>query len=317
MKVLVTGGAGFIGSHVAEQLVSTGNSVRIIDNFSMGKVENIEHFLTKIELIQEDFRDKDVLGEALKDIEVIFHLAAMVSVPESINNPSLCHETNVMGPFNLLKTAHEMGVRRVVLSSSSAVYGESNVLSKTEGLPFDLRSPYAASKAQMELEAKMFTNVYGLETVCLRYFNVYGPRQNPNSQYAAVIPNFINNVVKKQSPIIYGDGKQTRDFIHVSDVVRANLLAADVNEAVGKVFNVGTGRSVSLNELIHIISQIVGEEIKPIYTEPRPGDIQHSNADIEQAKRVLCFKPTVGLHEGLSSIFEDFIAKETAVVTVE
>ena len=303
---LITGGAGFIGSNIAEKLVSMGQQVRIIDNLTTGKLNNINHLLPQVDFIKGDIRDELLLSKALESVDTIFHLAAMVSVPASIQEPVLCHEINVTASFNLLKNAKKMDVRRVILSSSSAVYGESKIIPKTEEVQFDLRSPYAASKAQMEMIAQMYSNVYGLETVCLRYFNVFGPRQDPDSQYAAVIPKFINVMAKGQSPIVYGDGEQTRDFVYVSDVVEANMLAAKKTDISGKIFNIASGKSVSLNELVKAINLLIGKSLFPTYAPSRSGDIKYSSADISKANQILGFTPQMNLYSGLKQIITDW-----------
>jgi len=297
-RVVITGGAGFIGSHLAEELAEN-NEVVVIDNLSTGKLENIKHLIDnkKIVFKKGDIRDLDFLKEEFKGVDYVFHQAAIVSVPFSVEDPILTNEVNVNGTLNVLIAARDCGVKKVIYASSCAVYGDNpNLPLKEDMLPMPL-SPYAVTKLAGEYYCQVFTEVYGLPTISLRYFNVYGPRQDANSDYAAVIPKFIKRVLEDKPPIIYGDGKQTRDFIFVKDVVKANIMAAKSN-ATG-VFNIASGKQVSINELANLIIEIMGKDFEPIHQRPRPGDIRHSIADISKAKEKLNFQPEYSLKEGL------------------
>ncbi len=299
-KYLVTGGAGFIGSHIAGELVRKGHSVRIIDNFSTGKRENISSFLNKIELVEADIREFRACRKVVDGVDFVFHQAALTSVPLSIEDPLLTNEINITGTLNLLLASRETKVRRLVFASSAAVYGDDSRLPKTEnmkGLPI---SPYALSKHVGELYCRLFSQLYGLSTVCLRYFNIFGPRQDPFSQYASVIPNFIGKMLKDEKPAVFGDGEQSRDFLYVSNVVDANILAVKASELSGEVFNVAGGEKTTVNILVEELNKVLGKEIKPSYEEPRPGDIKHSYADISKARKMLKYEPTVSFSEGLS-----------------
>jgi len=298
-KYLVTGGAGFIGSHIAEELLHRGHSVRIVDNFSTGKRENIAPFLGKIDLIEGDIKDFEVCQQAVKDMDFVLHQAALTSVPRSIEDPLLTNEVNITGALNLLLASRDAGVRRFVLASSAAVYGDNPGLPKKEnmeGLPL---SPYAASKRMGELYCQVFNRAFGLSTVSLRYFNIFGPRQDPSSQYASVIPNFIGKMLKEEKPVVFGDGEQSRDFLYVSNVVEANILASQAGDVSGEVFNIGSGERTSVNSLVVKLNEVLDKEIKPTYEEPRPGDIKHSYADISKARKMLKYEPSVSFSEGL------------------
>lgn len=298
-KYLVTGGAGFIGSHIAGELVYRGYSVRIVDNFSTGKKENIAPFLGKIDLIEGDIKDFEVCQQAVKDMDFVLHQAALTSVPRSIEDPLLTNEVNITGALNLLLASRDAGVRRFVLASSAAVYGDNPGLPKKEnmeGLPL---SPYAASKRMGELYCQVFNRAFGLSTVSLRYFNIFGPRQDPSSQYASVIPNFIGKMLKEEKPVVFGDGEQSRDFLCVSNVVEANILASQAGDVSGEVFNIGSGERTSVNSLVVKLNEVLDKEIKPTYEEPRPGDIKHSYADISKARKMLKYEPSVSFSEGL------------------
>jgi len=309
MKFLVTGGAGFIGSNITEALVEKGEEVRVIDNLSTGKKENLEPFLDKIEFIEGpegDLCDIEVAKKAVEGVGYIFHEAALPSVPRSVRDPISSNNANVSGTLNLLCAARDAGVKRLVYASSSSVYGESPVLPKKEDMSSEPLSPYAVSKLAGELYCKAFYRVYGLETVSLRYFNVFGPRQDPSSQYAAVIPKFIKAMLKKENPFIYGDGTQTRDFTYVENVVNANLLAIESRDAVGKVFNISYGSSRSINQLVKSLNKILGENIKSKYEKERPGDIMYSRGDISSAENILGYRPKVSLEEGLKKTVDWF-----------
>lgn len=299
---LVTGGAGFIGSNLVEALLEQGHTVRVLDNFSTGKRENLAPFRQRIDLLEGDLTVLGDVRRAVQDVEVVFHQGAIPSVPKSIADPLTSHEANVTGTLNVLIAAREAGVRRVVFASSSSVYGDQNPAApKDEAMPPRPISPYGVAKLAAEHYCRVFYTVYGLETVALRYFNVFGPRQDPASMYAAVIPRFITALLAGRPPVIYGDGEQTRDFTYVGNVVAANLLAAaaPAERVAGEVFNVAMGGQTSLNELVGMLHQIIGCEVSPIYDAPRPGDIRHSRADISKAQRCLKYKPRISLAEGL------------------
>ncbi len=300
-KVVVTGGAGFIGSHLAEKLAGQGCRTIILDNLSTGKMGNIQELLNSdnVEFIRGSVTDLSLLKRLVKDATYVFHLAAIPSVSQSIESPQASHEVNVSGTLNVLLAARENNVKKVVYASSSSVYGDTPTLPKREGMMPHPQSPYAATKLAGEYYCQVFGEVYKLPTVCLRYFNVYGPRQDPDSQYAAAIPRFIESASAGNSPLIFGDGKQTRDFIFVEDAVEANILAAE-SDACG-VFNIGRGESITINHLAKLIIEFVGNKVKPIYQEPRPGDIRHSLADISKAK-AFGYKPGYSLEAGLGEM---------------
>lgn len=296
---LVTGGAGFIGSHVARALVEQGLRVRIIDNLSTGYLDNIAE-VGEVDFINASINDKDALKRALEDVEIVFHQAAIPSVPRSINYPIETHDASVNGTFSLLLAARDCKVRRVVYAASSSVYGDQAESPKRETMRPDPLSPYAVAKLVGEYYCQVFTRSYGLETVSLRYFNVFGPRQDPGSQYSGVISRFILALESGERPVIYGDGEQTRDFTYVSNVVDANLRAAQAPEASGKVFNIANGESVSINEVLETLKKLTGHtEVNAEYAEPRPGDVRDSLADLNAAKSLLGYAPTVGLEAGL------------------
>lgn len=302
-KIVITGGAGFIGSHLAEELAKQ-NEVIIIDDFSSGSEANISTLVNydNVQLIRGSITDSGLLQKALKGIDFVFHQAAVPSVPRSIDDPLTSHEANITGTLNVLIASRENNVKKVVFASSSSVYGDTPTLPKSEDMVPNPQSPYAVTKIAGEYYCRVFNQVYGLPTACLRYFNVYGPRQNPNSQYAAVIPKFIQRISKNEPPIIFGDGTQTRDFTYVKDVVEANILAAQ-SEATG-VFNLGRGDSISLNNLAEMVMGTMGVNFKPIYQEPRPGDVKHSLADITKARN-FGYNPKCTLEEGIKSILSN------------
>jgi UDP-N-acetylglucosamine/UDP-N-acetylgalactosamine 4-epimerase len=300
MSYLVTGGAGFIGSHIVEELVRRGETVRVLDNFITGKRENIAPFLNLMELNEGDIRDLKTCRQALEGIDYVLHQAALPSVPRSIEDPLLTNEINVRGTLNLLLASYEAKVKRFVFASSSSVYGDDPQLPKKEGSEGIPLSPYAVSKFVGEKYCQVFTEIYGLETVSLRYFNVFGPRQDPLSQYAAAVPLFITKILAKESPQIYGDGEQSRDFTYVANVVEANLRAVEAPpEAVGGVFNIACGERTTVNFLAKEISKLTKCSVEPVYVEPRPGDIKHSFADINKTREVLRFEPMVTFKQGL------------------
>lgn len=299
MKYLITGGAGFIGSNIAEKLVEKGEDVRILDNFSTGRRENIAPLLDKIELIEGDIRDLPTVKEAVKGIDYILHQGAIPSVPRSIASPIESNEANANGTLNLLVAARDEGVKRMVYASSSSVYGDTPELPKKEDMRPNPLSPYAVAKLAGEHYCQVFFKIYGLETVCLRYFNVFGPRQDPTSQYAAVVPKFITAILLGKSPVIYGDGLQSRDFIYIENVICANLLATQSPEAPGKVYNMACQKRFTLLELIDVLNGILDTKIKPVHADPKPGDVKHSVADITRAKNELGFNVEVDFKEGL------------------
>lgn len=306
---LVTGGAGFIGSHVVDELVQRGERVRVVDNFSTGKRENILHNLGRVELMEGDLTDPEIARRAVAGVDYVLHLAAIPSVPRSVVNPLASHTANATGTLNLLVAARDASVKRFVYSSSSSVYGDTPKLPKREDMPTSPLSPYAVSKLAGENYCIAFHKVYGLPVVCLRYFNVFGPRQDPTSQYAAVIPRFITRMLAGKPPIVYGDGLQSRDFTYVENVVKANLLACQSEEAIGQVINVAMGRQVNLLNLIAELNDILGTDFQPCFEPARPGDVRHSQADITRMKLLLKFEPAVGMQEGLRRTVEWFQAK--------
>jgi nucleoside-diphosphate-sugar epimerase len=296
---LVTGGAGFIGSHIVEALVRRGDRVRVLDNFITGKRSNLEPFSSKIEFIEGDIRDFETTRRAVEGVGIIFHEAAIPSVPRSVNDPLLNHESNINGTFNVLLAARDAGVRRLVYAASSSAYGERGTGAKVEDqLPNPL-SPYAVAKLVGEYYCQVFTHVYGLEAVALRYFNVFGPRQDPSSPYSGVISKFITALLGGEPPVVYGDGEQSRDFTYVANVVAANLAAAEAPEAAGHVINLGVRQRTTLNQVLVELQQIIGTNLTPRYESARVGDVRHSLADITRAERLLGFRPIVGLSEGL------------------
>jgi UDP-glucose 4-epimerase len=299
VKVLVTGGAGFIGSHIAERLLALGHEVRVLDNFATGRRSNLSGFRDGVELIEGDIQSYERAHKAVRGCEVVFHEAALPSVPRSIQDPLTSNATNVIGTLNILLAARDEGVRRVVYASSSSAYGRNPVLPKHEELAAEPISPYATAKLAAEGYCRSFTAVYGLETVALRYFNVFGPRQDPLSEYAAVIPRFITALAAGESPVIFGDGEQSRDFTYVDNVVDANVLAIDAPDVAGRTINVACGQRVSLNELVTELQSLLGTSVEVAYAAPRSGDVKHSLADITRARELLGYEPGVDLREGL------------------
>ena len=296
---LVTGGAGFIGSHIAEALVGRGHKVRVLDNLSTGFLANLEPFRHKIEFIEGDLVDAATVARAVEGVDCIFHQAALASVPRSIERPLDTHAACVTGTVTLLDAARRAGVRRLVYAGSSSAYGDQPHCSKRETDPPDPISPYGAAKLAGEYYCRAFGATFGLETVTLRYFNVFGPRPDPNSPYSAVIPLVITASLGGRRPVVFGDGLQSRDFTFVGNVVHANLLAADAPAVAGRVFNVANGRSIHLLELLAAINRLLGTSIQPIHEAPRPGDIRESMADITAARQLLGYDPPVGFEEGL------------------
>jgi len=309
MKYLITGGAGFIGSHIAHTLLERGDSVRILDNFSTGKRENIE-VLTKqfgrdqLEILEGDVRDASRVGEAVSGVDIIFHEAAFVSVPQSMDEPQECFDVNLTGTSQLFDAARKAGVRRAVVASSAAVYGESEALPLVEETPLMPKSPYAVSKRVNEKYAELFTNSFDLEVVALRYFNVYGPRQRPDSMYAAAVPIFARRVLDGKPITVYGDGGQTRDLINIRDVVRANITASEHPNAAGKVFNVCTGIETKLLDLLDVLYEFFPDAPKHEFAPPRAGDIYRSVGSPQKAKDIIGFTPQVSLADGLKEVVE-------------
>jgi nucleoside-diphosphate-sugar epimerase len=296
---LVTGGGGFIGSHLVDALLARGDIVRVLDNFSTGKRENLQHNIEKIQLLTGDLRDSEVIREAVQGVDFIFHQAAFVSVPQSMEDPDSCFDINVNGTGKLLAAARTAGVKRVVLASSAAVYGENEAAPLSEDEEPDPLSPYAASKSINEIYARLFTKHLGLNVVALRYFNVYGPRQNPASDYAAVVPIFIKILEDEGEPVIFGDGLQTRDFVYIADVVQANIQASESVKAPGKVFNICSGQEISLLDLLEKLSTIYNRKILPSFQEARPGDIYRSLGDPNKARDILEFSTATSIIDGL------------------
>lgn len=301
---LVTGGAGFIGSNITRALLDAGDTVRVLDNFATGRRDNLSGIEESVALFEEDIRDLEAIRPAFEGADYVLHQAALPSVPRSVKDPVSTTEANVNGTLNVLIAARDAGVKRVVMASSSSVYGSNPELPKHEGMrPLPI-SPYAASKLADEAYAASFTHVYGLETVCLRYFNVFGPRQDPTSQYAAVIPLFVTLLLRGERPTIFGDGEQSRDFTYVANVIQANIRAATSPGGSGQAFNIACGSRISLNELLAHLNDIIGTNIEPIYTESRAGDVKHSLADISAAREAFGYDPQVSTREGLEHVVE-------------
>ncbi len=303
-RALVTGGAGFIGSHLVDRLLADGWQVRVIDDFSSGREQNLEHAGDRIELVRADFTEPEVADAAVDGVEVVFHQGAVPSVPRSVAEPLRTNRANVDGTLQLLESARRAGVRRLVYAASSSAYGDTEVLPKIETMPAQPRSPYALQKYAGEVYCRLYCELYGLETVALRYFNVFGPRQNPKSQYAAVIPLFATACLRGEAPTIHGDGEQTRDFTFVADAVEANVLAADAPKAAGHVMNVAQGRQTSLNQLLARIQEIAGSAVEPVRGPARPGDVRDSLADLGRARELLGYEPRTSLDEGLRRTIE-------------
>jgi nucleoside-diphosphate-sugar epimerase len=295
----VTGGGGFIGSHIVEELLRRKQTVKVIDNFSTGRRANIKDFEHDVQLLELDLAHEPDLAKHLRGVEYVIHQAAIPSVPKSIVQPLPSHDANVNGTFNLLMACREAGVRRVVYASSSSLYGDSPTLPKHEEMMPKPLSPYGGQKLFGEMYCQVFTRTWGLETVSLRYFNVFGPRQDPSSQYSGVLSLFITAVLQGRQPTIYGDGLQSRDFTYVQNVVEGNLLACTAGDVAGEAINVACGDRITVNATLQLINKITGNDIAPIYAQPRPGDIKHSQADITKAQKKLGYKPQVNFEEGL------------------
>jgi UDP-glucose 4-epimerase len=297
-RYLVTGGAGFIGSHVAEALLRRGDQVRVLDNFSTGFRSNLET-LGKAEVLEGDIRSYHIVREAVEGIDFVLHEAALPSVPRSVRDPLTTNEVNVVGTLNLLRAAKDAKVKRLVYASSSSVYGKNTELPKREAVAPQPISPYAVSKLTGEHYCRSFTDLYGFETVMLRYFNVFGPRQSPDSEYAAVIPRFVARMLRGQAPVIFGDGMQTRDFTYVANVVHANLLACERDRVAGQIYNIATSSPISLLQLVDAIAEVIGNKVQPSFQPARAGDILHSYASIAEAHHMLGYEPQVHFMEGL------------------
>ena len=302
---LVTGGAGFIGSHISEALVQRGHRVRVVDNFSTGYQHNLRD---GVEFVNGDLADPAVAASAVKDMEYVVHQAAIPSVPRSVDKPMESHRANVDAMLNLLVASRGSGVKRLVFAGSSSVYGNTAVLPKTETMPTNPLSPYALQKLTAEMYGQMFTRLYGFETVTTRYFNVFGPRQDPGSPYSGVISLFIKALHEKTRPVIYGDGEQTRDFTYVTNVVDGVIRAAETPGVGGEVFNVATNSRISLNQLLATLNKIFGTNLEPIYKDARQGDVRDSQADISKAAKLLGYRPIVGLEDGLRETVKWFTA---------
>jgi len=295
---LVTGGAGFIGSHLTEELARRGHRVRVVDSLITGKRRNLAH-IPSVEFVEGDLADLDVAKRAVDGMQYVLHQAAIPSVPRSVKDPITSNTANVTASLNVLVAARDAGVKRVVYAGSSSAYGDTPTLPKHEGMPTNPLSPYALQKLVVEQYAQLFTRLYGLETVTIRYFNVFGPRQDPGSPYSGVISLFSTALLERREPTIYGDGEQTRDFTYVANVVDGVLRACEATDASGEVINVATGGRISLNELLRVMNGIIGTNITAKYAESRAGDVRDSQADIAKAKRLLGYQPIVGLEEGL------------------
>lgn len=308
-RVLVTGGAGFIGSHLVDKLLNEGFEVTVIDNLDTGRLENIAHHQDRedFHFVKGDIRDLNLVKEITKDIDAVFHIAALASVILSVENPILTNDINVSGTLNLLKASVDNGVKRFIFASSAAIYGETPSSKKREDVISTPTSPYGVSKLAAENYVKVFHKVYGLETVSLRYFNVYGPRQSFDIQsaYGGAITIFTNRLLRKLPPIVYGDGEQTKDFINVQDVVDANILALSSKNAVGEIINIGTGIPTSINQIVNFLLETMNKKhLKPIYSNPRPGDVKRGYADINKARELLDFNPKISLKEGIIQLIK-------------
>jgi UDP-N-acetylglucosamine/UDP-N-acetyl-alpha-D-glucosaminouronate 4-epimerase len=308
-KVLVTGGGGFIGSSLVRALLERGDDVRVLDNFATGNRANLAGVWDEIELVEGDLRSYERVHNAIRGVELAFHQGALPSVPRSVQDPLTTSAVNVEGTLNVLLAARDEGIRRVVAASSSSVYGNSGILPRVESSPPDPESPYGVAKLAAERYCVSFSRVYALETVVLRYFNVFGPRQDPTSQYAAVVPRFITGVAAGEPVPIEGDGRQSRDFTFVENVVAANLLAADAVEASGAVLNIATGEQTSVNELADVVGEILGRPVDKRFLPPRAGDVRHSWADVSEARRLLGYEPRVSLREGLERAADWFVSR--------
>lgn len=303
-QYLVTGGAGFIGSHIVERLVNDGHKVRVLDNFTSGKRTNIAPLGSRVDVFEGDIRSAEDCHRACKDVEMVFHLAAMPSVPRSVADPKTTHEVNVNGTFNLLLAARDAKCRRLIFAASSSAYGDLPDLPKRETACPKPLSPYAVHKLLGEQYNHAFSCCYGFETISLRYFNVFGPRQDPKSEYAAAVPAFVAAVLHDQPPTVYGDGEQTRDFTYIDNVVHANVLASKAARTAGEIVNIACGERVSVNQIIREINTLLGRRLTPKYVPERPGDVKHSLADISLARKLLGFEPQVNFADGLRNAID-------------
>jgi UDP-glucose 4-epimerase len=308
MVYLITGGAGFIGSNIVKELLNQGQDVRVLDNFATGKRENILPLMQNphLTMIEGDLRSFHIVRSAVKGVDYILHQGALPSVPRSINDPITSNDVNILGTLNLLEAAKEFGVKRVVCASSSSIYGNSETLPKVETMPVNPMSPYALTKYAQERYCQIFYNLYGLETVSLRYFNVFGPNQDPTSQYSAVIPKFIRLIQQDKEPIIYGDGSQSRDFTYVANNVWANIEACTAPHAAGEVINIACGERYTLLDLVEMINEILGKNVEPRFEPERPGDVKHSLAGIDKAKDLLGYHVEVDFKNGLQKTIDFF-----------
>jgi len=308
MKYLVTGGAGFIGSNIVSELLRQGQQVVVLDNFATGKRENILPLMKNenLTMIEGDLRSFHIVRSAVKGVDYILHQGALPSVPRSINDPITSNDVNILGMLNILEAAKEFGVKRVITASSSSIYGNSETLPKVESMPVNPLSPYALTKYAQERYCQIFSQIYGLETVALRYFNVFGPNQDPTSQYSAVIPKFIKLIMADKEPVIYGDGSQSRDFTFVENNVWANIQACTAPKAAGEVINIACGERYTLIDLVNMINEILGKKIEPKFEKDRAGDVKHSLAGIDKAKEVLGYEVKVDFREGLKRTVEYF-----------
>ena len=303
-KFLVTGGAGFIGSNITRKLVEQGCSVTVLDNLLTGKKSNLADCFDKIEFIEADMGDPAVAAKAVKNVDVVLHQGALPSVPKSVDDPVATNRHCVDATITMLIAARDAGVKRFVYAASSSAYGDTPTLPKVETMPSTPLSPYAVAKLAGANYCTAFFKCYGFETISLRYFNVFGPYQDPKSQYAAAIPAFVTSILKDESPTIYGDGEQSRDFSYIDNVVEANLLAARAPKTAGEIINIACGESVTINQIIEMINEIVGKNVKPIYTDPRPGDVKHSLADISLAQEIIGYKSVIPFKAGLEKAID-------------
>lgn len=307
-NVLVTGGAGFIGSHLATKFVELGHRVRVFDNFTTGRRENLAHLDGSVDILEGDLRNADACREACGDVEFVFHEAALGSVPKSVDDPQPSHDCNVTGTFNMLRAAVDAGVRRFVYAASSSAYGDTDESPKHEGIVPQPMSPYAVQKLAGEHYCRAFYGCFGLETISLRYFNVFGARQDPASRYAAAIPAFATAIMRGEQPTVYGDGEQSRDFTYIDNVVAGNVLALQAERVRGESVNLACGDRITINEVIASINKILGTSIDPLYVDERPGDVRHSCADIRLVKELLGFEPVVAFDDGLKRAIEYYRA---------
>lgn len=304
-KYLVTGGAGFIGSNIVKKLLEHGEDVRVLDDYSTGRIENIKPFLEKIEFLEGDFTDIEIAKKAVSGVDYVLHQGAIPSVPRSVDDPIKTNNANILGTLTMLIVSRDAGVKRFVYAASSSAYGDSPVMPKVETMPVAPKSPYAIQKLTGEQYCQNFYTLYGLETVCLRYFNVFGPNQDPTSVYSAVIPLFIKKILAGESPIIYGDGETSRDFTYVENNVDAILRACIASsECAGEVINIACGYEISLNQLIEKINNELGTDVRPVYKEERKGDVKYSLADISKAEKLLGYRPSINFDDGLKKTIE-------------